>query len=174
MKTPDGKPVIDRLGSEVGARGRSSAAKPKPKGFLGYREGLALSCNLDGSDFVVLGYDFRNNYELTVDSFGTVWQSDNDDDGNQGVRINYVMEGGDFGYTGPKGSNWGRDASLFPGQTHQEAQWHTRWPGMVPNLLDTGAGAPTGITMYEGTFFRRSTAARCFTAMRAETWFARM
>ena len=36
-----------------------------------------------------------------VDSFGTVWQSDNDDDGNQGVRINYVMEGGNFGYTGP-------------------------------------------------------------------------
>ena len=57
--------------------------------------------NLDGSDFEVLGYNFRNNYELTVDSFGTVWQSDNDDDGNQGVRINYVMEGGNFGYTGP-------------------------------------------------------------------------
>ena len=76
-----------------------------------------MSCNLDGSDLEVLGYNFRNNYMLTVDSFGTVWQSDNDDDGNQGVRINYVMEGGDFGYTGPKGSSWARDMGLFPGQT---------------------------------------------------------
>ncbi len=35
---------------------------------------------------------------MTVDSFGTLWQSDNDDDGNRGVRINYVMEFGNFGY----------------------------------------------------------------------------
>ena len=113
-----------------------------------------MSVNLDGSDFEVLGYNFRNNYELTVDSYGTVWQSDNDDDGNQGVAINYVMEGGNFGYTGPNGSNWNRDEkeykATFPGQTHQEAQWHQQWPGVVPNLLNTGQGSPTGITVYEG------------------------
>ena len=70
---------------------------------------MAFRFNPDGSDFNVLAYNFRNNYELAVDSFGTVWQSDNDDDGNQGVVINYVMEGGNFGYTGPKGTSWGRD-----------------------------------------------------------------
>ncbi len=150
VTSADGKPVIDRLGSEVGSNAKIYRGQPKPKGFLGYREGLALSCGLDGSDFMVLGYNFRNNYELTVDSFGTVWQSDNDDDGNQGVRINYVMEGGDFGYTGPKGSNWSRDMGLFPGQTKQEAHWHQRFPGIVPNLLNTGAGAPCGILIYEG------------------------
>ncbi len=150
VEAPDKSPVRDILGSEVGAQGKIWRGKEKPKGFLGYREGLAMSCNLDGSDLEVLGYNFRNNYMLTVDSFGTVWQSDNDDDGNQGVRINYVMEGGDFGYTGPKGSNWGRDEGMFKGQTHQEAQWHQRWPGIVPNLLDTGAGAPCGIVCYEG------------------------
>jgi hypothetical protein len=59
----------------------------------------------------VLGNNFRNNYEVTVDSFGTLWQSDNDDDGNQGVRINYVMEHGNFGYTDEKtGAGWGFEA----------------------------------------------------------------
>jgi hypothetical protein len=28
--------------------------------------------------------------------------------------------------------------------------WHLRDPGVVPNLLNTGAGSPTGICLYEG------------------------
>ena len=37
-----------------------------------------------------------------------MWQSDNDDDGNRGVRINYVMEHGNFGYTDEiNGAGWG-------------------------------------------------------------------
>ncbi len=44
-----------------------------------------------------------------------------------------------------------RYKDAFPGQTRQEAHWHQRWPGVVPNLLNTGQGAPTGITVYEGT-----------------------
>jgi putative membrane-bound dehydrogenase-like protein len=146
----DGRPVVDITGSEVGNHAKMWRGKEKPKGMPGYREGLAMSCNLDGSELKVIGYNFRNNYELCVDSFGTVWQSDNDDDGNQGVRINYVMEGGNFGYTGPRGSSWGRDRNVFPGQTLQEAHWHQRWPGVVPNMLHTGGGSPTGICIYEG------------------------
>ena len=39
--------------------------------------------------------------------FGTIWQSDNDDDGNKGVRINYVMEYGNYGYTDEMtGAGW--------------------------------------------------------------------
>ena len=30
-------------------------------------------------------------------------------------------------------------------------EWHQHDPGVVPNLLNTGAGSPTGITVYEGT-----------------------
>ena len=41
----------------------------------------------------------------------------------------------------------------YPGQTHQEAQWHQRWPGVTPNMLHTGAGAPCGIIVYEGDLF---------------------
>jgi putative membrane-bound dehydrogenase-like protein len=146
----DGKPVVDRLGSEVGLHSKIYRGHQKAPGETGYQDGMAFSCNLDGSDFEVLGHNFRNNYELCVDSFGTVWQSDNDDDGNQGTALNYVMEGGNFGYKGPTGTSWDRDITAIPGQTRQEGHWHQRWPGVVPNLLNTGAGAPTGIVCYEG------------------------
>jgi hypothetical protein len=47
--------------------------------------GMVFRCNPDGSAFEVLAHNFRHNYELAVDSFATVWQSDNDDAGNRGV-----------------------------------------------------------------------------------------
>ena len=151
IKDADGVPVVDRMGSEIGNGAKIYRGKPKTEAKHGhYRHGYAFRCDLDGKNVEVVGYDFRNNFELAVDSFGTVWQSDNDDDGNQGVRINYVMEGGDFGYTGRGGSNWGRDGSAVAHQTIQEAHWHQRWPGTVPNVLHTGAGSPTGILVYEG------------------------
>jgi putative membrane-bound dehydrogenase-like protein len=135
----DGKPVIDIRGNRVVADG-------KP-----YRQGMAFRCDPDLSNFEVLGHNFRNNYELVVDSFGAVWQSDNDDDGNRGVRINYVMEGGNFGYVDEiTGAGWQSK------RTNMETEiplrhWHLNDPGVVPNLLQTGAGSPTGICIYEGT-----------------------
>ncbi len=85
-----------------------------------------------------------------VDSFGTIWQSDNDDDGNRGVRINYVMEYGNFGYVDEMtGAGWQTK------RTNMEKEiplrhWHQNDPGVVPNLLQTGGGSPTGICVYEG------------------------
>ena len=54
----------------------------------------------DGTDFRVLAHNARNPYEIALDSFGSIWQTDNDDDGNQWTRLLYVMEGADFGYGG--------------------------------------------------------------------------
>ena len=149
FKRGDGKPVVDSLGSEV-PRGKQWRGGERKPGTLGYVQGMAFRCNPDGSGFETLGFNFRNNYEVAPDSFGTAWQSDNDDDGNEGVRINYVMEGGNFGYAGPKGHDWARDQAAFPDQTKQQAHWHQKWPGVVPNLLHTGGGSPTGILVYEG------------------------
>lgn len=135
----NGKPVMERNGKPVLDNG-------KP-----YWGGMVFRCNLDGSDFEVLGHNFRNNYEITVDSFGTLWQSDNDDDGNRGVRINYVMEYGNYGYLDQlTGARWKTPRTGM----HQEIplrHWHLRDPGVVPNLLQTGAGSPTGICVYEGS-----------------------
>ena len=103
--------------------------------------GTALRMNPDGTDLAVLGHNFRNPYELALDSFGNIWQTDNDDDGNAWVRLNYVMEGGNFGYWGPGGRSWHEDHG-----TH----FHSELPGVVPNMLRLGAGAPCGLIVYEG------------------------
>ncbi|HLY08085.1 MAG TPA: PVC-type heme-binding CxxCH protein, partial [Planctomycetota bacterium] len=151
VKNGRGEVIVDSTGSEVGAKGTKWRGGPRGGAGQHYTNGMAFRCNPDGSGFEVLGYNFRNNYEVCSDSFGTAWQSDNDDDGNQGVRINYVMEGGNFGYVGyAKDSSWNRDQPAYPGQSRQEAHWHQRDPGVVPNLLMTGAGSPTGILAYEG------------------------
>lgn len=150
VKDSAGKPVTDSLGSELGGKAKMFRGKEKEKGQLGYTDGMAFSTDASFQNLISLGFNFRNNYELTVDSFGTVWQSDNDDDGNQAVRINFVMEGGNYGFKGPKGYDWKRDSAAFPDQTKQEAHWHQRWAGVVPNMLNTGGGSPTGITIYEG------------------------
>ncbi len=86
IKDAAGRPIVDLAGHEV-----NNSRRP-------YQEGMVFRCNLDGTDFETLGWNFRNNWELAVDSFGTIWQSDNDDDGNRGTRINYVMEFGNYGY----------------------------------------------------------------------------
>ena len=146
LKTPDGsKFVVDMAGNQVTDKG-------KP-----YRQGMVFRCNLDGTELETLGWNFRNNYEVNIDSFGTLWQSDNDDDGNKSVRINYVMEFGNFGYTDElTGAGWS-DAWKKANQKHKlpdsekpRFHWHMDDPGVVPTLLVTGAGSPTGILVYEG------------------------
>ncbi|MEX0704828.1 MAG: PVC-type heme-binding CxxCH protein [Planctomycetales bacterium] len=134
-----GKLVVDRAGNEVVDNG-------KP-----YRGGMVFRCDLDGSNFEVLGHNFRNNYEVAVDSFGNIWQSDNDDDGNRGVRINFVMEYGNYGYLDEKtGAGW-RSPRTNLEEDIPSRHWHQNDPGVVPNLLHTGAGSPCGICVYEGT-----------------------
>jgi putative membrane-bound dehydrogenase-like protein len=134
----NGRPVADRFGNAVNDSGRP------------YREGMVFRCRPDGGDFEVLGHNFRNNYEVAVDSFGTLWQSDNDDDGNRGVRINWVMEYGNYGYKDERtGEGWQvRRTNLEPEIPRRH--WHQNDPGVVPNLLLTGGGSPTGICVYEG------------------------
>ncbi len=102
------------------------------------RAGTTWRCDMDGTNLELIAHNFRNNYECCVDSFGEVWLSDNDDDGNKQTRICYVMPGGNYGYN-PRG----------PGQTH----WHEEQPGIVHKTLRTGQGSPTGITFYEGSLF---------------------
>jgi len=135
----EGKPVVDRFGNVV-----NNSGKP-------YREGMVFRCKPDGSDFEVLAHNFRNNYEVAVDSFGTLWQSDNDDDGNKSVRINWVMEYGNYGYKDElTGAGWQSPRTNIEPET-QQRHWHQNDPGVVPNMLLTGAGSPCGMCVYEGS-----------------------
>jgi len=127
--------------------GNRTAADGKP-----YRQGCVFRADLvDGklTNVETLGWNFRNNYEVTVDSFGTMWQSDNDDDGNKGVRINYVMPFGNFGYTDEMtGAGWKVERTNLETEIPLR-HWHQNDPGVVPNLLQTGGGSPTGILVNE-------------------------
>ncbi|KAA3614362.1 MAG: DUF1080 domain-containing protein [Planctomycetota bacterium] len=115
--------------------------------------GLALSFDFDGGGLQVYGHNFRNNYELALDAFGNMFQSDNDDDGNQSCRTLWVMEGGNHGYFSADGSRSWR-ADRRPGQSTQDAHWHQQDPGVVPAGFINGAGGPTGVAVYEGALLK--------------------
>ena len=97
--------------------------------------------NPDGSDFSVLAHNARNPYEIALDSFGSIWQTDNDDDGNKWTRLLYIVEGANYGYWGPGGRRWREDKG-----TH----FHAERPGTMPFVARTGPGSPAGLTFYEG------------------------
>lgn len=158
----DGRLAIDGLGRPVldsnyarALRERPEAPRPEfARGFEAlespYQGGMVFRCNPDGSELEVLAHNFRNNYEVAVDSLAGAWQSDNDDDGSYACRVNYILEGGNYGYrdelTGAR--NQAERTGMHPEVPHRH--WHRNDPGVAPNLIITGAGSPTGVAAYEG------------------------
>ncbi|MPR35394.1 PVC-type heme-binding CxxCH protein [Salmonirosea aquatica] len=131
-----GNPVLDKDG--------------KALDFKKNRMGMVFRCDPDFKNVEILGNNFRNNYEVAIDSYGTLWQSDNDDDGNKGVRINYVMPYGNYGYQDElTGAGWRANRTNIEEEIPRR-HWHLNDPGVIPNLLQTGAGSPTGMIVYEG------------------------
>ncbi|MBX2921460.1 MAG: c-type cytochrome [Chitinophagaceae bacterium] len=138
LKDKNGKLLKDIYGNDI-----TSGGNP-------WRQGMTFRCDMEGKNIEVLGNNFRNPYEVTEDSYGTLWQSDNDDDGNRGVRINYVMQYGNFGYRDEMtGASW-PERRINLEDSIPFRHWHLNDPGVVPNMLQTGAGSPTGILVYEG------------------------
>lgn len=122
--------TVDRSGNRV----RSSREGP-------YFAATVQTVNPDGTDLRVLAHNARNPYEIALDSFGSIWQTDNDDDGNQWTRLLYVMEGANFGYWGPGGRRWREDRG---------SHFHEERPSTIPYVARTGPGSPTGLVLYEG------------------------
>jgi len=109
--------------------------------------GLALRIEPDGTRLTVLAHNFRNAYELAVDSSGDLWQNDNDDQ-VMTCRTTWLMEGGNAGYFSADGARYWQ-ADRRPGQDTFTAHWHQEDPGVLPAGDNTGAGAPAGIVRYE-------------------------
>lgn len=141
----EGKQLLDKNGKPVRDQDGDIINSKK------YKQGMVFRCNPDGSNVECLGQNFRNPYEVAVDSYGTLWQSDNDDDGNRGTRINYVMPYGNYGYTDEMtGAGWRSNRTNIEDSIPLR-HWYLNDPGTVPNLLQTFAGSPTGIIVYEGS-----------------------
>ncbi|WP_339925427.1 PVC-type heme-binding CxxCH protein [uncultured Cyclobacterium sp.] len=112
-----------------------------------YNGGLVIRINPDGTDMEVVSHNFRNAFEVAVDSYGNMWQSDNDDQ-TASCRTTWLMEGSNAGYFSEKGDRtW--QADRRPGQTIAEAHWHQHDPGVLPVGDVYGAGSPTGMVRIE-------------------------
>jgi putative membrane-bound dehydrogenase-like protein len=133
-----GLDVTDKSGMRVFTQGTGATIRSGN----GYYEGVVLRMNGDGTGLEVIGQNFRNPYEVAVDSFGNVFQTDNDDDGNAWTRLLYNMEGGNYGFRGPMNRSWLEDRG-----TH----WHLELPGVAPVVERLGPGSPCGLLVYEGT-----------------------
>jgi len=155
MSGPDGRLYFNfgnfnaELRREDGSLVKDIYGLPVNNSRQPYQEGMVIRCEMDGSRVEVLGHNFRNNWEVAVDSFGSMWQSDNDN-GSSSCRVNFVMEHGNYGYRDERTGADYRQKRTNLETTMQRQMWHQNDPGVMPNLLITGFGAPTGILVYEG------------------------
>jgi len=134
------------------------AGKPSDDGHV-YVGGFTVRMNPDGTNAEIIGYNYRNSYEQSVNSLGDVFQNDNDDP--PACRVSWVMEYANFGYSSLDGQRtW--QADRRPGQSIPVAEWRQDDPGTAPTGDVYGGGSPTGNVFYEngalgpsweGTFF---------------------
>ena len=114
-------------------------------GFI-WTSGFSVRMDPDGTDAEIIGHGYRNSYEQVVNSFGNMYQSDNDD--YSSCRNSYVLEFGSAGYYSLDGQHkW--QADKRPGQAIQRAHWRQDDPGTFDAGDVYGAGGPTGVTFYE-------------------------
>ncbi len=111
-----------------------------------YFGGFTARMNSDGTNVQVIGHNYRNSYEQTINSIGDVFQNDNDDP--PACRVTHILEYGNAGFASRDGQRSWR-ADLRPGQTTQIAEWRQEDPGTMPAGDVYGGGSPTGIVFYE-------------------------
>ena len=143
-----------RVGSTYYERNNSSqfpidtkaiAGQKSDDGFV-YVGGCSVRMNPDGTRAAIIGHNYRNSYEQTINSRGFVFQNDNDDP--PACRVSHVLEAGSAGYFSNDGTRtW--EADQRPGQSTAIAEWRQENPGSMPVGDVYGGGSPTGITFYE-------------------------
>ncbi len=108
--------------------------------------GFSVRMNSDGSDLKIVGNNYRNSFEQSINSLGDMYQSDNDDP--PACRVSLIMEGGNAGFASADGlRSWGADKR--PGQQTPVAEWRQEDPGTMPAGDVYGGGSPTGVAFYE-------------------------
>ena len=131
-------------GSPYNLKNRGNMKSDDGKVWVG---GLALRMDPQGNGLKVMAHNFRNSYELAIDSRGDMWQNDNDDQ-VVACRTSWLMEGGNAGYFSTDGTRYWQ-ADQRPWQEVFTAHWHQDDPGIMPAGDKTGAGSPTGVVVNE-------------------------
>ncbi len=127
----------------------------RPIDFRQFKQGVVFRCDQEFRKVEILAENFRNGFEVAVDSYATMWQSDQEEPGNAGDRVSYVMENGNFGYVNEmNGNSWRVNRTNLEDEVPRR-HWHQNDPGVVPNLIETGSGFPMGMTIYEGDLLPR-------------------
>ena len=140
-----GGAYVDERYSKYVADVRAIAGQVSDDGFS-YNSGAAFRINPDGTGTEVIGGGFRNSYEQITDSYGFVFQNDNDDP--PACRVTHMIEHGNAGFFSRDGKRtWGADRR--PGQDVPTAEWRQEDPGTMPSGDVYGGGSPTGIAFYE-------------------------
>jgi len=108
--------------------------------------GFTARMNPDGSNVEIIGHNYRNSFEQTVNSLGDIYQSDNDDP--PACRVTPLLLYGNAGFASADGKRaWGADKR--PGQEVPVAEWRQEDPGTMPAGDVYGGGSPTGVAFYE-------------------------
>lgn len=140
-----GGTYVDERYSKYVADVLAIAGQKSGDGFS-YNSGAAIRINPDGTNAEVIGGGFRNSYEQITNSYGFVFQNDNDDP--PACRVTHMIEHGNAGYFSRDGKrSWNADQR--PGQDTPTAEWRQNDPGTMPSGDVYGGGSPTGIAYYE-------------------------
>ncbi len=130
-----------------------------------YIGGLAMRINPDGTGLTMVGQNLRNSHDMAVNSFGDVFQNDNDDPPH--CRATWLMEYGNFGYASlyDGSRSWQETAKSWEtpgsrlydynglnhlGRRHTPSHWRENYPGTIPPGTVYGSGSPVGAAFYEG------------------------
>ncbi|BCX49086.1 hypothetical protein HAHE_29940 [Haloferula helveola] len=122
----------------------SELGKVSDDGFK-WTSGFSARMNPDGTAVEIIGHGYRNSYEHAVNSFGELFQNDNDDP--PACRNSYVLEFGSAGYFTRGGKSY--RTVKRPGQDHGRAHWRQDDPGTFDVGDIYGGGSPTGVVFYE-------------------------
>ncbi len=140
-----GGAYVDERYSKNVADVTAIAGEKSGDGFS-YNSGAAFRINPDGTGTEVIGSGFRNSYEQITNSYGFVFQNDNDDP--PACRVTHMIEHGNAGFFSRDGKRtWNADRR--PGQDVPTAEWRQEDPGTMPSGDVYGGGSPTGIAYYE-------------------------
>ncbi|MCB1226408.1 MAG: c-type cytochrome [Verrucomicrobiales bacterium] len=111
-----------------------------------YVGGFSASIEPDGTATRIHSFNSRNSFEGVINSFGDMFQNDNDDP--PACRVSPIIDGGSFGFFSRDGRRQWR-ADQRPDQDIPTAEWRQDDPGSIPAGDVYGGGAPTGMAYYE-------------------------